>query len=205
MSKIKICGLFRPEDIAAVNRAKPDYAGFVFAPSRRQVSPDRAARLIAQLDPAILPVGVFVNESPATAARIAARAGMRVIQLHGEEDAAYLTQLRSLTDCEVWKAVRVKDADSLSTMEGLNVERFLLDAYVQGEYGGCGESFRWELLNGLGRRDFILAGGLHEGNLGEALRTVRPYCVDLSSGAETKGLKDARKIEALVSIARSFC
>ncbi len=205
MSKIKICGLFRPEDIAAVNKAKPDYAGFVFAPSRRQVSPDHAARLIAQLDPSILPVGVFVNESPAAVARIAARAGLRVLQLHGEEDAAYLAQLRSLTDCEVWKAVRVKDAGSLSTMEGLNVERFLLDAYIKGEYGGCGESFRWELLNGLDRRDFILAGGLHEGNLGEALRTVRPHCVDLSSGAETKGLKDARKIETLVSIARSFC
>ena len=89
-------------------------------------------------------------------------------------------------------------------MKVLNVERFLLDAYVKGEYGGCGESFRWELLNGLGRSDFILAGGLHEGNLGEALRTVRPYCVDLSSGAETKGMKDGGKIASLVSIVRSF-
>lgn len=202
MSKIKICGLFREEDIAAVNEARPDYAGFVFAPSRRQVSPERAARLIGKLSPGILPVGVFVNEIPARAARIAEIAGLAVIQLHGDEDGGYVGHLRRFTGLELWKAVRVRNAASLSTIDSYHVERFLLDAYSEQAYGGCGEPFCWDLIRGIDREKLILAGGLNASNLEQAVKTVRPYCVDLSSGAETGGLKDAEKMKQLVSIVR---
>ena len=115
MTKIKLCGLTRPEDIAAANALKPEYIGFVFAPkSRRAVSREKAAELRAQLSPEIQTVGVFVNEAPETVARLLNEDLLDIAQLHGQEDAAYIARLRSLTSKPLWQAFRVEDAASLA-------------------------------------------------------------------------------------------
>ena len=164
MSKIKICGLSRMEDIAAVNRCRPDYIGFVFAKSRRQVTPERAGELKGALDAGIQAVGVFVNAPPDEIAALAGEGLMDLVQLHGEEDEAAVRQ--------------VKDNGP----------------------GGTGQPFDWSLLPEM-HRPYFLAGGLCIENLPEAL-ALSPYCLDVSSGAETGGVKDADKIEQIVRMVR---
>lgn len=195
--KIKLCGLSRPADIAAANRLLPDYIGFVFAPGRRQVSPAQAAALRRQLSPAIPAVGVFVAEPPEEIAALAAAGAINVIQLHGAPDAAGLCALRQATGLPVWQAVRVTDAQSLLAARALPADLLVLD-------GGAGEgrAFDWTLLRGF-PRPYFLAGGLNAGNLAAAIAAVRPYGVDVSSGAETNGKKDPAKMAALVALARA--
>ncbi|BCI61385.1 phosphoribosylanthranilate isomerase [Solibaculum mannosilyticum] len=202
MISIKVCGLTRPEDIQAVNRFAPDYVGFVFAPSRRHVSPETAKNLVRGLAEGILPVGVFVNEVPQRVAFIAAMCGLKVIQLHGNEDSAYQEEIKRLTGREVWKAVRVKDKESLrEVMEGC-ADRYLLDAYHPSQQGGCGQTFDWSLLEGILSQKIMLAGGLMPENVAQAVQLVRPYGVDVSSGVETDGYKDPEKIKEFIRIVR---
>ena len=202
MISVKVCGLTRPEDIDAVNRFAPDYVGFVFAPSRRQVSPETARSLIRGLAEGILPVGVFVNEVPQRVAFIAAMCGLRVIQLHGDEDSETQDEVRRLTGREVWKAVRVKDRGSLLEMAGGRADRYLLDAYHPEQRGGCGQTFDWSLLKEIPSEKIVLAGGLMPENVAQAVRDIQPYGVDVSSGVETDGRKDPEKIKEFIRIVR---
>lgn len=201
---IKICGMVRIKDIEAVNLILPDFAGFVFAASRRQVDEDTARNLVAHLRHAIIPVGVFVDEMPETVARIANRCGLRVIQLHGCEDVAYVARLRSLLprSMTIWRAIRVLDAGSLQPMAILPVDRFLLDAWHPKEAGGTGDPFDWNMAR-LAKKAFMLAGGLNPMNVADAIQTVRPWGVDVSSGVETDGWKDPCKIAFFVEAARA--
>lgn len=198
MTKIKLCGLSRPEDIQAANALQPACVGFVFAPkSKRYVTPAQAADLKRGLDPAIRAVGVFVNAPPEEAATLANEGVIDLIQLHGGEGEAYLQALRALTPKPILQAFRVDTAADVAAAEASGADLVLLDA---GE-GGTGETFDWSLLAGI-RQPYFLAGGLHPGNVGQAVRRLRPFGVDVSSGIETDGKKDPAKMEDFVRAVR---
>lgn len=206
MTGIKICGLQRPEDIEAVNAAGPDYIGFVFAEGKRKITKEQAHRLKERLAASILAVGVFVNEDPDIVADTVRAVPLDLVQLHGDEDEAYIRRLRRLLgeDIPLIRAVRVKSREQIQRAEQFPCEYLLLDTYVKGQYGGSGKSFDRKLIPPLSK-PFFLAGGLTGENLKEALEggESRPFCVDISSGAETDGKKDAEKIQKLVRIVRN--
>lgn len=189
MVKIKICGLFRQEDIAFANEAMPDYIGFVFAKSRRRVTFQEAARLRAGLKEGILPVGVFVNAEVEDIARLHRRGTIACAQLHGGEGGEYIRRLRKLSKVPIIKAVWMDGETAAADCEDAGADYLLFDNGA----GGSGETFDWGLVPET-RKPFFVAGGLHAGNLGRAVETLRPYAVDLSSGVETRGLKDKQKI-----------
>lgn len=198
MTKIKLCGLSRPCDIEEANALKPEYIGFVFAKkSKRYVSPDKAAALKAMLDPAVQAVGVFVNENVETAAKLANDGVIDVIQLHGGEDEDYIACLRKLTDKPIVKAFRIDTAEDIQKAERCSADYVLLDS----GNGGTGTAFDWSLIEKIDR-DFFLAGGLDADNAGEAVRRIKPFAVDVSSGIETDGLKDKVKMAAFVAAVR---
>ena len=233
MTKIKICGLSRPEDIDYVNEAKPDYCGFVIGvpSSRRNVSVETLYRLRKRLSDSIIPTGVFVNDGV-----------ISVVQLHGQEDETYIRTLRKLAGGmagrssegaeggsfggRIIKAFSVKQIEDIESAFASSADMVLLD---HGK-GGTGERFDWKLLEAY-RRDpcrgvhrrvnekssglylnrendsvekpFFLAGGVRPDNITEAVRRCGPYGVDLSSAVETEGRKDRRKILAAVAAVRS--
>jgi len=197
-TKIKICGLFRQEDARAVNAAMPDYAGFVFhAKSRRNVSPEPANALRAALHPDIRTVGVFVNAPVEQVAQLYKNGVISVSQLHGTEDHAYIQSLRKACPyLEIWQAFRVRAADDLHAAAQSPADLVLLD----GGAGG-GRTFDWPLARAF-PRPFVLAGGLTPETIPGAIRQLRPFAVDLSSGVETDGVKDFDKIQAAVRAAR---
>lgn len=198
MTKIKFCGMMRPADIAAANALRPDYIGFVFAPgSRRAVTSEAAARLKELLDPGIRAVGVFVNAPPAAVAALLAAGTIDIAQLHGQEDAAYLQTLRGLTDKPIIRAFRVDTAADLQRAAAGTADGLLLDSGA----GGTGTAFDWTLLRDFSR-PYFLAGGLNPENVGTAIQTLHPYAVDVSSGIETDGQKDTRKMAAFAAAVR---
>lgn len=203
MTKIKICGLRRAEDVQAVNRAGADSAGFVFAQSRRQVSPKLAAQLIAQLKPEILPVGVFVNSAPEEIAAVVQQTGIRAVQLHGDETPQQMAKLRKLCpQVHLWRAVRVQSREDLLQADRLGADALVLDSYHPTQYGGTGQVGDWDLISSvLLSTPVILAGGLDAQNLAQAISQVRPVGVDLSGGVETDGVKDQNKIQQVVALA----
>lgn len=197
--KIKLCGLTRPSDIEAANRIRPDYVGFVFAKkSRRYVSQERVKTLKELLHPDILAVGVFVDEAPETVAAWLSSGVIDMAQLHGGEDGAYIRKLRELTDKPLIKAFSVRDGQDIRKACESTADYVLLDA---GD-GGTGKTFAWELLAGM-NRPYFLAGGLDANTAGEAVKRWHPYAVDVSSGIETDGLKDAEKMQDFVTMVRS--
>jgi phosphoribosylanthranilate isomerase len=203
MIKIKICGLTRKEDIEAVNRWLPDCAGFVFARSRRRVTPEQAAVLKAALDPRIKAVGVFVNESLPSIVRLCDSGVIDMAQLHGDESAAYIRKLKEQIDIPLIKTVRVRCAEQVRQAEKLSCDLLLLDTYQKGQYGGVGKTFDYGLIPFLQKR-FFLAGGLDNSNIAQAIRKCNPYGVDLSSGVESGGIKDEDKIRRIVQKVRSL-
>lgn len=229
--KIKICGLKRPEDIAYVNEAAPDFAGFVFAGQKRKVTPEQATGLRQRLAPGILPVGVFVNAPPEQIVSLCAEGTIEAIQLHGQEDAEYIRTLRQLLQeamprpvsqraaseigsrdrvlacgmggIPLIRAVRVESVEDIRRAEQLDVEYLLLDHGA----GGTGESFDWTLLQEAGRlrKPFFLAGGMRAENVREAVQQIPypPFAIDMSSSVEDKqGRKDREKILRAVSAVR---
>lgn len=201
MSLVKICGLKRECDIDYVNKYKPDYIGFVFATSKRQVTPQQAERLKSKLDNSIKAVGVFVNETVDFIADLCDKNIIDVIQLHGDEDNNYISRLRAVTDKPIIKAVRVQSSEQVLKAEKLDCDFLLLDAYSKNAYGGLGETFNWGIIPEL-KKPFFLAGGLDEENVANAIKSVNPYCVDLSSGAEINGFKDENKIKIIIDNVR---
>lgn len=197
MTKIKLCGLSRPCDIQAANALMPDYIGFVFAPkSKRYVAPEKARALKLMLLPGIRAVGVFVNEKPETVAKLVRDGILDLIQLHGTEDEAYIRQLRRLTDRPIIRAFPVEASGDMGSIEQSTADYILLDSGA-----GTGTVFDWDLIRNI-RRPYFLAGGLHPDNAADAVRSLRPYAVDVSSGIETDGQKDKSKMAAFVAAVR---
>ena len=196
-TKIKICGLKCPEDIAYVNEAKPDYCGFIieFPKSSRNVTGDQVRILIAELDKNIIPVGVFVNAAPERVEELLLDGTIRIAQLHGQEDDDYIRRIQKNTGSQVIKAFSVKAAQDIELALKSPADYILLD---QGG-GGTGQTFDWSLIPEI-KRPFFLAGGLGADNLEQAVDTIRPYAVDLSSSVETGGVKDRSKILEAVSL-----
>ena len=203
MTKIKICGLTRTEDIEMVNEFLPDYIGFVFAKSRRQVSAEQAKELKNKLRPAIKAVGVFVNEKPENIAEIANQGIIDLIQIHGDEDAAYCAQLRKLTQAPIIKVVRVEREDDFAGIEEFDCDYYLFDTLSSKEYGGTGKAFDHSLLyNKEIKKPFFVAGGLNQDNVAAVIAAIKPFGVDTSGGVETDGSKDVNKIKEFIKQGR---
>ena len=201
MTRIKICGLKTIEDIEALNRWKPDFAGFVFAPGKRQISSDHAAELRSALAPEIQAVGVFVNTPLEEAAALAEAEVIQYIQLHGDEDAAYMEALRKQTDKPLIKAVAARSREEILEAEKLPCEYLLLDAYKKGSPGGNGETFDWKIIPPL-KKPWFLAGGLSPENVEQAIKICRPFGVDISSGVEIQGKKSQQRIREFIEKVR---
>ena len=198
--KLKFCGLTREADIRAANETRPDYIGFVFAESRRRVTDEQAARLRALLSPGIQAVGVFVNDDPTHIALLANRGVIDLIQLHGSESAAYIQRLRTMTAAPIICALRVGKQTDIKRAESNLVDFLLLDTYTKDAYGGSGRTFDWSLIGAVGK-PYFLAGGLNESNIPRAMRTGA-YGLDLSSGIETDGVKDAEKMRRVAALVK---
>ncbi len=202
MTKIKICGLSRPEDIEAVNEYLPDYIGLVFAKSRRQISDSTAIELKRRLDPRIAAVGVFVNEKQDRILHLCETGVIDLIQLHGEETEEYIKELKKRVPNQIIKAVRVQRKEEVERAQGSCSDHLLFDTFMYGQYGGAGQAFDWSLLLPA-KRPFFLAGGLHSENVLQAIHQVKPYAIDVSSGVERDGRKDTGKIKELITRIRS--
>lgn len=201
MTRIKICGLTRPEDIEAVNDYLPDYIGFVFAQSRRQVDETTAMALKCRLDARIAAVGVFVNEDISRIVRLCRVGVIDFVQLHGEEDDGYIRELKQKIRHPVIKAVRMKEGETMHPNGTRDCEFLLFDTYHKGQYGGSGEAFDWSMIH-RPEKPYFLAGGLHNENVLHAIAQLHPYGVDISSGVETDGVKDAKKIGEIIASIR---
>lgn len=198
MTKIKLCGLTELCDIEAANSFTPEYIGFVFAKkSRRYVPPEKAAEFKERLATGIRAVGVFVNEAPETVAGLLEDGIIDMAQLHGSEDEIYIRRMRELTGRPLIQAFSMDAAEDIRAAEESPADYILLDSGK----GGTGNAFDWNLIKGI-HRPFFLAGGLHAGNVAEAVRRLSPYGVDVSSGIETDGKKDARKMAEFVRLIR---
>ena len=223
--KVKMCGISKVETIPAVVDAKPDYMGLVFTPSKRQVTVDQAKTLVEELHKQyanrynrdaeqysnqtlihqefIKTVGIFVNETLDNLVTIATEVNLDAVQLHGDEDEAFIQSLKERTNVEVWKAVQIRSATDAEAWIDSSADMLLFDAYHKDERGGTGEVFDWSCLDEF-ERPFMLAGGIDSTNVARAIRTVRPYGIDISSGIETEGVKDDEKIKAFTNIVRTI-
>ena len=210
--KVKMCGISKVETIPAVVEAKPDYMGLVFAPSKRQVTVEQAEILVEELHKqcinhydtkVVKTVGVFVNETLDNLVRIADTANLDAVQLHGDEDETFIQSLKERTNVEVWKAIQIRSAADVEKWIDSSADMLLFDAYHKDERGGTGEVFDWSSLDTF-ERPFMLAGGIDSTNVARAIRTVRPYGIDISSGIETNGVKDDEKITAFTKIVKSI-
>jgi len=227
--RIKICGLFREEDIDYVNEARPDYIGFVFAKSTRQVSATLAQYLRFRLADEITPVGVFVNTPIDDIAAMFHNGTISAVQLHGSEDESYIAQLKrkcsvngkplqikvikTIKSSEIFNAMTDqkqsgksarKKSNSPSTDSSLYLNSLsnVVDYFLIDSGSGSGKSFDWTLLNSLKiNKPWFLAGGINLNNIEKAI-ALNPFAVDVSSGAETDGIKDRGKILQLTAIAR---
>jgi len=195
--KIKICGLFRKEDIEYVNQVKPDYIGFVFAKSPRQVTYQQAKELKMLLDKDIKAVGVFVNGNIDDIVRLVDDHIIDIVQLHGHENHQYIQELKRYIDCQIIKAIKIKDEKT--KFEDYDVDYYLLD----GQQPGSGQAFDWHLIQKM-NKPFFLAGGIGLNNIDDALK-ISCFALDVSSGVETNGVKDQTKIEEIVRRVRNEC
>lgn len=210
-TKIKICGIKRMEDILAVNRLHPDYIGFVFAGTKRKITLEMARTLRAALSQEILSVGVFVREPIENIVKICREGILDLVQLHGDEPKDYIAKVKEQTGKPVIRAVCVRRKEDILAEMETNADYLLFDAYRAGEYGGSGESFCWEELK-QAKRDclekgkkfppFFLAGGLNAQNVEGAIHFLHPFAVDVSSGVETEGRKEEKKMEGFVKLVR---
>jgi phosphoribosylanthranilate isomerase len=198
MTRIKICGITREQDLQAAVAAGADALGFVFyAKSPRNIEQSQAATLLRALPPFVTSVGLFVDPSAEAVREVLAQVPLDVLQFHGDESPEFCRQFGR----PYLKAIRVKAGVDLVECAAryADAQGLLLDAYVEGVQGGTGESFDWKLIPMELASRVVLSGGLHPRNVAEAVRAVRPYAVDVSSGVEvSKGIKDAAKIVAFI-------
>lgn len=199
MTRIKMCGLTRETDIDYVNRIRPEFVGFVFAPaSRRFVTHRTAAALRQELNEGIISVGVFVDAPPDYAADLVQYGIIDFIQLHGKENNGYIADLRGLTTAPIIKAFEISTPEDIKAAEYSNADIVLLDSGK-----GSGVTFDHSLISGI-TRPYILAGGLTPENVGGLVKELAPFAVDASSSLETDGVKDFKKMKAFADAVRSY-
>jgi phosphoribosylanthranilate isomerase len=194
--RIKICGLKRPVDIEYANILKPDYVGFVFAGTKRKISMETAASLKKGLDRDIKAVGVFVNEPVENIIGMLEKDIIDIAQLHGDESEEDILYIKAVTSKPVIKAVRAKDRYDVEAWLDSAADYLLFDSGA-----GSGQVFDWDILADI-ERDFFLAGGLALENIKTAIETVKPFALDLSSGVETDGVKDFKKMKKVIETVR---
>jgi phosphoribosylanthranilate isomerase len=198
--KVKICGLRRLEDIYYANQLQPDFIGFVFSESKRRVDLKEALEFVKRLKEGIKKVGVFVNEPVEKVMEIAEKLKLDVLQFHGDETQEYIDNFKNFT---VWKAIRIRSKLDLKKTGEFKVDAFLFDSFSEKGYGGTGEVFDWNILKAYKREiPVVLSGGLKEENVEEAIKLVRPYAVDVSSGVEVGGYKDFNKMKSFIEKVR---
>lgn len=198
--KVKICGIRDISTALSAIESGADALGFVFAESKRKITPEAAGEIIKELPRDVLKVGVFVNETKENIEEIASISGINVIQLHGDETPEFCSSF----SLPVIKALSIGSPDDLSKLDEYACEYVLLDS-PKGKYrGGNGVSFDWSILNKNSMHDkkIILAGGLNPENVGEGIKAANPYMVDVSSGVETEGKKDLEKIKRFIDNAK---
>ena len=201
MTRVKICGITSAEDALVAVEAGADALGFVFVPDTpRLVHPETVERIVAGLPPFVTPVGVFMDQPLEEVLRIAVRCNLQAIQLHGGEPETFSRRI----PLRVIKAIRVRDAADLCPMATYPAHAFLLDAFVEGRPGGTGATISWDLAaQAKGPVPLILSGGLRPDTVGPAIRRVRPYGVDVSSGVEVRpGCKDHQKVREFIAAVR---
>lgn len=202
--KIKFCGIRREEDVQFCNVVEPDYMGLILSKGfRRSVSPQDGRNLVKKAHSYIRSVGVFVNASADEIADVVRRVSVDVIQLHGNETPEEVFRIGRLTKRPVWKTIRTKTPDTLKQASAYQADRLVIEGYAAGVAGGAGLTADWGMIqenrpSGL----FFLAGGLTPENVTEAIGTVQPYGVDLSSGIETDGVKDFEKMKEIIKLVR---
>ena len=197
MTKIKLCGLSRIQDIETANTLKPDYIGFVFAAkSKRRVTQLQAAELKSKLNPETKAVGVFLDDDLDMVAGMMNLGIVDVVQLHGSEDEEYIKKLRVITDKPIIKAFVINTAEDVKRAEQSTADYILLDGGK-----GSGKVFDWSLLKEI-KRPYFLAGGLNTENAAQAVASLKPFAVDVSTGIETDGFKDPEKMTAFVAAVR---
>ncbi|RQD77747.1 MAG: phosphoribosylanthranilate isomerase [Candidatus Syntrophonatronum acetioxidans] len=197
MVRVKICGIQSEEEAHMAVKCGAEGLGFIMAPSPRRLPPEKVREICLSLPPFISRVGVFVDEDSALVREIAEEGFLEVLQFHGREDPSDLTGFRQ----KVVKALAVKDEESLKELDYYRsvADAWLLDTYMPGLAGGTGKTFNWTLACRVkGDKPLILAGGLTQDNILEALEQVKPYAVDVSSGVEIEGKKDLHKIQNFI-------
>ncbi len=198
MTKIKICGIKREDEVAILNQFPVSYAGFIFAKSKRQVTIDQCLKLSELLNPNIKRVGVFVNEPFDQLMKIISACKLDIVQLHGDETVDYIKDI----PVKVWKTIPVKNKDSLAKISvyDQHVHGILFETHHEKLKGGTGLTFDWQLLKNLELNndvDMILAGGINPGNAKEAIDIVEPDILDVNSGLEVEGYKTLDKVKQL--------
>lgn len=207
MTKVKICGITNLEDALMATELGADMLGFNFyEKSPRYIKPLAAKEIIDQLPHRVLNVGIFVGETIDQVLEIERMSGIKALQLHGGESPRYVSDLARRTGAEIIKAFQVKQGFSTLSILNFDPVTVLLDAYSPNEFGGTGAVFDWEtavLVKPLVQK-LILAGGLNDENVGEAVEIVRPYAVDVASGVESSpGKKDPNRLEAFIRNAKN--
>ena len=203
---LKICGNRRVQDVQYLNQYKPDYAGFILSGGfGRSIVMGTFYELKSYLDNNIQTVGVFVNEPLDEIIRCAYHEELNVIQLHGEEDKAYIQALREIFHGEIWKAVRVRTAEDIANADKLPVDKLVLDSFSAISQGGTGTLAPWDIIaNNRPTKPFFLAGGISAENVIDAIKAVNPFGVDVSSSVETDKCKGPEKIRVLTETIRNF-
>lgn len=201
MTRIKICGLRREEDISYVNEIGADFAGFILSPRFwRYVEPAKVRELRSSLNGETQVVGVTVDEDVSYVASLVNDGTIDIAQLHGKEDEDYIEELRRLTDgkAKITKVFIIKSDEDIVKAKNSSADYVLLDSGT-----GTGETFDWRLIRDIGR-DYFLAGGLNPDNVAEAVANFHPYAVDVSSGVETDKIKDVNKVKLFAANVRSI-
>ncbi len=199
--RVKVCGLTTIQEIFYANDTSPDYVGFVFAKSKRQITVEQARELCFYLKPGIKKVGVFVDALASEVEYTAKQCDLDILQFHGTEDPLYCKSFSR----QVWKAFRIENEASLKPISLYQVDGLLLDSYQTGQMGGSGTCFDWQIASGLTvGRPLILAGGLSVINVEQAVSALSPVVVDVSSGVEVDGHKDITKMQEFIQKVRSL-
>lgn len=211
MTKIKICGIRSLDDVAIINDCMPDYIGYVFAPSKRQISLNTAIALSANVFSGIKKVGVFVNQPIDFLVSAITSGAVDFVQLHGDETAEYEKKLFAALknsgieqpEKRCIRAFRIRNKDDIEKTKSTMCATLLLDAYSEKAVGGTGETFDWTLINNI-EKPFFLAGGISIDNAEDAVNSAHPFALDVSSSLETNSKKDRAKVEAFVKKIRGL-
>ncbi|MCL2272395.1 MAG: phosphoribosylanthranilate isomerase [Treponema sp.] len=199
--RIKICGLSRDEDIDIANECRPDYVGFVFTESSRKVTPVFAQFLRFRLINGIIPVGVFVDAPIKEVALLYYNSIISIAQLHGDEDNSYIAALKKASGVKTMKVIKAVKSSLISSAEKLysNADYLLFDSGA-----GSGKTFNWNELNEMKfKKQWFLAGGINCNNIEQAMK-LDPFAIDVSSGAETNGIKNRKKIQQLTEAVKGY-